>query len=37
MNNDDRDIRPYSFVEKSSILEYKHGTDLLKLDTCISS
>lgn len=37
MNDDDRDISPYIFVEKSSILKYKHGTDLLKLDTCISS
>lgn len=28
MNNVDRDIRPYIFVEKSSILEYTHGTDV---------
>lgn len=28
MNNDDRDIRPYIFVEKSSILEYTLGTDV---------
>lgn len=36
MNNDDRDICLYSFVEKLLILEYKYGIDLFKFDICIS-